>query len=92
MMDVWRSAALTVRSGADLGVVLAQRTCAGPTFMSDERLRGLRASGRVDVVWTLLAPLDVVLGVDAGVLWASLAGEVGPHPLVSGTLGLRFHR
>lgn len=92
MMDVWRSAALTVRSGADVGVVLAQRTRAGPTFMSDETLRGLRASGRVDVVWTLLAPLDVVLGVDAGVLWASLAGEVGPHPLVSGTLGLRFQR
>jgi hypothetical protein len=90
--EAWRSSALMVRAGVDLGVVLAQRTRVGPTYLSDETLRGLRASGRVDAVWTLLPPLEVVLGLDVGALWASLAGEVGPHPLVSGTLGVRFRR
>ncbi len=92
LYGLWRSEVVALRAGLDAGLLLASRTRTGRTFAADESLRGLRVSGRVEAALRALSPVEVVLGVDAGALWASLAGEVGPHAVVGVTLGIRLHR
>lgn len=81
---------LGARLGA--GLWLLRRERRGPTFVGEESLRAPRVSAGLEAGLRLLEPLEVTVGVEAGVLWARLGGEVGTRGLLAATLGIRWRQ